>query len=83
MEKRLRISRGRPINCFISLQDLVKTAITSAKKEEEEEGEGGSGERKGEEGDEGEESLDELKAQVAEAQKLTGLNPHKLTSARI
>jgi hypothetical protein len=61
----------------------VKTAITSAKKEEEEEGEGGSGERKGEEGDEGEESLDELKAQVAEAQKLTGSKPLKLSSAGI
>ncbi len=55
----------------------MKTAITSAKKEEEEEGEGGSGERKGEEGDDGEESLDELKAQVAEAQKLTGSKPLK------
>ncbi len=61
----------------------MKTAITSAKKEEEEEGEGGSGERKGEEGDEGEESLDELKAQVAEAQKLTGSNPLKLSLSGI
>jgi hypothetical protein len=49
----------------------VKTAITSAKKEEQEEG-GTSKERKEEEEGDGEESLDELKAQVAEAQKLTG-----------
>ena len=60
------------------MQDLVKTAITSAKKDEEEGGVVGvggqrkNGEEEEEEGDMGEESLDELRAQVAEAQKLTG-----------
>ena len=57
----------------------MKTAITSAKKDEEEGGVVGVGgqrkngeEEEEEEGDMGEESLDELRAQVAEAQKLTG-----------